>query len=157
TFMRYRASTGANTGQSGSGTVSYPNTWLRLKRVGNDFTAYGSTDWQSWTQLASRSQTMPSTILVGMALASTGNAEYDATAAAEFQDLTGSLDLPAAATGLSSSGHTDTTVNLSWTDNASNETGYRVEQSTDGTTWSTATTGSLGANATSATVTGLSP
>ncbi|WP_169978968.1 fibronectin type III domain-containing protein [Tautonia rosea] len=39
-------------------------------------------------------------------------------------------------------------INLSWTDNATNETGYRVERSTDGTNW-TVLTSSLPAGSTS--------
>ena len=44
-------------------------------------------------------------------------------------------------------------INLSWTDNATNETGYTVERSTDGTNFTQI--GSLGANSTSYADTGL--
>jgi hypothetical protein len=44
-------------------------------------------------------------------------------------------------------------VNLSWTDMSNNETGFKVERSTDNNTWTTITTA---ANATSQNVTGLS-
>jgi hypothetical protein len=42
--------------------------------------------------------------------------------------------------GLSASGVSATQVNLSWTDRATNETGYRIERSADGTTWVTIAT-----------------
>jgi titin len=44
-------------------------------------------------------------------------------------------------------------VNLTWTDLSNNETGFRIERSTDNITWALVTT--TGANATSYTVTGL--
>ncbi|HLQ46015.1 MAG TPA: fibronectin type III domain-containing protein, partial [Planctomycetaceae bacterium] len=45
-------------------------------------------------------------------------------------------------------------INLTWTDNASNETGYHVDQSLDGVNWTTIVT--LGANSTNYSATGLS-
>ncbi|MFO0891501.1 MAG: fibronectin type III domain-containing protein [Isosphaeraceae bacterium] len=39
-------------------------------------------------------------------------------------------------TGLTATNITTTCIDLSWTDNAGNETGYRVERSSNGTTWS---------------------
>ncbi len=60
---------------------------------------------------------------------------------------------PAAATGLSATAISSSQINLAWTDNASNETGYRVERSTDGTNYTTLAT--LGANVTSYSNTGL--
>ena len=44
-------------------------------------------------------------------------------------------------------------VNLAWTDNSNNETGFTIQRSTDGVNWTTVTT--TGANTTSFTVTGL--
>jgi hypothetical protein len=60
---------------------------------------------------------------------------------------------PNAPTNLTASAVSSSQINLTWTDNASNETGYLVERSTNGTTFSTVTT--LGANATSYSNTGL--
>ncbi len=59
---------------------------------------------------------------------------------------------PAAPTNLTAS-IAFTTAQLAWTDNATNETGYRVERNASGTGWSEVKT--LAANAQSATVTGL--
>lgn len=48
---------------------------------------------------------------------------------------------------------TRTSIAVSWTDNANNETGFHVERSTNGSTWTRVAT--LGANATSYYFTGL--
>jgi len=48
---------------------------------------------------------------------------------------------------------TTTSIMLTWTDNASNETGYKIERSLDGITWSQVAT--VGANVTTYTNTGL--
>ena len=62
--------------------------------------------------------------------------------------------VPAAPSGLTATAVSSSQINLSWTDNATNETGYSVERSTDGTTFTAVA--SLGANATSYNNTGLS-
>ena len=61
---------------------------------------------------------------------------------------------PGAPSNLQSGGVGQTTVELSWQDNAGNETGYEVEFSTDGTNFSRVA--QLGANTTSFTVASLS-
>ena len=62
---------------------------------------------------------------------------------------------PSAPTGLTASAVSSSQINLSWTDNATNENGYRVERSTDGVTWSLFS--NFGVNQNSAGVTNLSP
>lgn len=54
---------------------------------------------------------------------------------------------PTAPTSLSSVAVGSATINLSWTDNSSDETGFKVERSTDGSTWSQIAT--VGAGVTS--------
>jgi hypothetical protein len=48
-----RATTGTASVKSGNFPSSYPDTWLRLSRVGNVFTGYASMDGQTWVQLGS--------------------------------------------------------------------------------------------------------
>lgn len=61
---------------------------------------------------------------------------------------------PAAPTGLSASAASSSQINLSWTDNSNNETGFKVERSTgNGSTWSPLA--SVGANTTTYSDTGL--
>jgi len=82
-FQARGASNGATT-LTGSFPVNFPNTWLRLKRVGNDFTGYAGFDGQNWTQLGTADVTMPATVYFGFAVAS-HNANQPATGA--FRDF----------------------------------------------------------------------
>ena len=65
--------------------ASYPNTWLRVARRDNLFTAYGSSDGQSWRLYAQCELPLCKTVSVGAALTS-HNAEHQAMAA--FRDYT---------------------------------------------------------------------
>jgi len=60
---------------------------------------------------------------------------------------------PAPPTNLTATAASTSRINLSWTDNASNESGFRIERSPDGTAFTEIAT--VGANATSYTNTGL--
>ena len=67
-----------------------------------------------------------------------------------------SLGAPLAATGLAATATGPTTVDLTWADNSSDETGFDVEHRKNGRgDWASAT--SAAANATAASVTGLAP
>ena len=61
---------------------------------------------------------------------------------------------PAAPSSLAATTVSSSQINLSWTDNANNENGFKVEQSTDGTNFTQIAM--LGSNAVSFSVTGLS-
>jgi regulation of enolase protein 1 (concanavalin A-like superfamily) len=65
-----RSTVGGTAAAAGAFPVNYPNTWLRLKRSGNTFTAYASYDGQTWTSLGSATIALPSTIYFGFAAAS---------------------------------------------------------------------------------------
>jgi len=63
---------------------------------------------------------------------------------------------PGAPTALNATGANSSTMSLTWTDNANNETGFKIERSPDNATWSQINT--VGANVVSYTdATGLSP
>ncbi len=87
-FFEARSSTGANSTVTtvGSGfPANYPQTWLRLRRVGNVFTGFGSFDAQSWVQLGTVTITgMPSSLQFGLVVASLQPAM---AATARFRDL----------------------------------------------------------------------
>jgi fibronectin type 3 domain-containing protein len=69
--LGYRSVDGGSTASvTGSGTNSYPNTWLRLVRTGNSFTGYSSSDGVNWTPASSTTIAMSNTIYVGMAVSS---------------------------------------------------------------------------------------
>jgi C1A family cysteine protease/predicted secreted protein len=65
-----------------------------------------------------------------------------------------SVAVPAAPSGLTATAASRTQINLAWTDNSNNETGFKVERSADGSSW-TVVTSTLAANTTSYSDTGL--
>lgn len=81
--FQLRASAGADAASSGFMPVNHPYTWLRLRRVGDAFTGFGSFDGQSWQQLGAASITMPSSVLVGFTVSSH---QTNATAVAKFRE-----------------------------------------------------------------------
>jgi hypothetical protein len=83
-YFQSRTATNGATTLSGSFPVNYPNTWLRLKRTGNNFTGYAGFDGQNWTQLGTATIAMPATIFFGFAVSS-----HDASqlATAAFRDV----------------------------------------------------------------------
>jgi regulation of enolase protein 1 (concanavalin A-like superfamily) len=68
-----RPTTGAATTITSSGTTAYPNVWVRLSRVGNLFTGYTSTDGVNWTKMSSVTLALPTTLDLGLAVASNVN------------------------------------------------------------------------------------
>jgi hypothetical protein len=63
-----RGAIGGATAISGFFPVNYPNTWLRLRRGGSQFSGYASFDGQLWTQLGATNIAMPATVYFGMAV-----------------------------------------------------------------------------------------
>ena len=63
--------------------------------------------------------------------------------------------LPATPSGLKSQGSTRTSISLAWTDNANNETGYQIYQSTTGSNGPWVLVGTTGVNGKTFTATGL--
>jgi fibronectin type 3 domain-containing protein len=130
----YRTTTGGSTSSIGAGSNSYPNSWVRLVRSGDTFTGYYSSNGTSWTNIGSVSLNVGSTMYVGMAVASRAST----TETAQFRDLkitqTSTVTAPAAPSNLSAIG-AENKVNMSWTDNSSDETGFIIERKTgsDGT------------------------
>lgn len=53
-------------GSIGGGTYTFPNVWMKLTRVGNKFTAYMSSDGNTWTQILSKTLTMNTNITAGL-------------------------------------------------------------------------------------------
>jgi hypothetical protein len=82
-----------------------------------------------------------------------GNSDYSNTASVSTQALP---TPPAAPTGLTATAISTSQINLSWTDNAANETGFYVERCTGASCSSFTQIASLGANVTSYSNTGLS-
>ena len=49
-------------------TVSFPNTWLRMKREGDTFIAYSRTTDSAWTEFARLTLDLPDTVFFGLAV-----------------------------------------------------------------------------------------
>lgn len=63
--------------------VNYPDTWLRMKREGDTFIAYSSSDGFNWTEYARVTQDYPDTVYFGMAVTAHVAAQ-NATTTAKF-------------------------------------------------------------------------
>ncbi|MBI5384085.1 MAG: lamin tail domain-containing protein [Verrucomicrobia bacterium] len=83
-FFRSRSNSAAPATVSGSCPVNPPQTWLRLKRAGSQFTGYAGFDGQSWAMLGTANLALPSTVLFGFAVSSHQAGE---TTTAAFRDL----------------------------------------------------------------------
>ena len=59
--------------------VNYPNTWIRLKRTGNDFTGFYSADGKTWKPYTTFTMEIAKKVYLGLAVTS-HNAKQSATA-----------------------------------------------------------------------------
>ncbi len=64
--------------------VTFPNTWIRLKRAGNIFTGYAGTDGRSWKEYATFTLDLPEKVYLGAAVTSHKITE---TATAKFRNI----------------------------------------------------------------------
>lgn len=64
--------------------VRFPNTWIRLQRLNNDFTGYYSTDGKTWKPYTTFTLGLPSKIYLGLAV--TSHNTYH-TVSAKFRNI----------------------------------------------------------------------
>ncbi|MBA4409647.1 MAG: hypothetical protein Q8S54_11895 [Bacteroidota bacterium] len=64
--------------------VNYPNTWIRLKRAGNEFTGYYSADGKSWKAFTTFTMELAQKVYLGLAVTSHNVKE---TATAIFRNI----------------------------------------------------------------------
>jgi hypothetical protein len=69
-FFEWRDPAGSVANTAGNFPANYPNTWLRLQRVGNTFTGYAGYDGQTWTELGSDTISMSNQVYLGFAVSS---------------------------------------------------------------------------------------
>jgi regulation of enolase protein 1 (concanavalin A-like superfamily) len=82
----YRENTNQTAVATGSFTVSYPNTWVRLRRSGSTFAGYASYDGENWASLGMYYLDLSNLLYVGFAVSSHTTNQ---AATAEFRDLGG--------------------------------------------------------------------
>ena len=85
TFFEWRDPVGSMASMAGSFPANYPNTWLRLQRVGNTFTGYAGYDGQTWTVLGSDTISLSNRVYLGFWVSSHGTNQVTA---AQFRDMT---------------------------------------------------------------------
>jgi hypothetical protein len=90
-FLEYRSFTNGLSSTTGSFPANYPNTWLRLKRVGNLFTSYAGYDGQNWTTLGSIGIAMPSQIFLGLSVSSHNSSRSTTAQFQNFADVTNAV------------------------------------------------------------------
>lgn len=127
--------------------------WIRLERIGNTFTGYRSEDGNNWTQVATGDVTFGTDATVGLAVTSHNDGVL---ASASFSNVTvenigGSI--PATPNNLTVTATSSSQINLTWTDNAGNESGFYIERAIGSGTFSQIA--SVSANTTSYSNTGL--
>ncbi len=83
-FQLARATVNGAAAQTGFGPVNYPNTWLRVRRVGSTFTTFVSADGQAWQTLGSVSLALGNSIYFGTAVASHSPSQ---SVTAQFRDI----------------------------------------------------------------------
>ena len=83
-FFEWRDPAGSGNQSAGSFPDNYPNTWLRLNRVGNLFSGFASYDGQTWTLMASQTIAMSNQVYLGFAVDSD---ETNQAVTAEFLQI----------------------------------------------------------------------
>lgn len=116
----WRSTTGASSSYTngGSGTAPY---WLRLQRSGNTITAFRSTNGTAWTQYATTTLSMGSSVYVGLAVTSHNNSVL-ATDTFDSVTVSGSTDTTAPAiSGVASSNVNQNGASVAWTTNEASD------------------------------------
>jgi len=146
-FQRRVTIAGASSSTAGAwGSAS--GKWIRLVRTGDTFNAYESTTGTNWSPLGSATIPLPATIYVGFAVTShrdgiLGTATFD-----NVMVSGGSTPPPspppapaiAPPSALTATAVSSSQIDLSWTDNSTNEIRFEIERSIDGVNFSLATT-----------------
>ena len=90
-FFQFRSVTSGPTTNSGSFPATYPNMWLRLKRVGSTFTSYASVSGDSWQLLGTLTMApgAPAQMLLGMAVTSRATNQLASAQFRSFENVTG--------------------------------------------------------------------
>jgi regulation of enolase protein 1 (concanavalin A-like superfamily) len=134
-----RFGSGGATNWYSSGIYTWFPFWVKIVRQGNLFTSYRSFDGIDWVLVSSETVALNTNLLVGLAVTSHNDgvlctAQFDHFA---VSGPSAPPAPPAAPTNLTAVANSDSQVTLSWTDNSTNETGFYIERSRDGTNWGT--------------------
>lgn len=117
--LSWTDNSGNETGFSIERSPNGSTSWVEVATVNADEESYNDTGLDSNTPYYYRVR----------AYNGTGNSDYTASASATTSDV-----IPEAPTGLDAVTYSSSRIDLSWTDNSDNETGFRIERSPNGTT-----------------------
>jgi hypothetical protein len=135
----YRTATGGSAAETQVAGLVAPY-WVRLTRTGNSFLAERSSDGVNWITVGTQTITMGSTVYIGLAVSSVNTGALN-SATFDNVTFTGNINPAptyntlAAPTGLTVTPGTGTGLTLNWSDEIG-ETGFAIDRSIDGTTWS---------------------
>jgi regulation of enolase protein 1 (concanavalin A-like superfamily) len=132
TGFQWRSTIGGLTQFTPGNPTAYP-VWLRLVRTGNTLSGYQSLNGSDWTFVGSTTLGLQATLAVGVALTSHRDG-VAAQAVLEGVTLirTGGVSVPAAPSGLTVTSVSSSGIQLSWTDNSTNENSFEIQRSTNG-------------------------
>ncbi|MGA2867879.1 MAG: lamin tail domain-containing protein [Verrucomicrobiota bacterium] len=92
TFFEWRDPAGSAANTAGSFPANYPNTWLRLQRVGNTFTGYAGYDGQTWTELGNDTiTTMSNQVYLGFVTSSDNTNQATTAQFLNFANVTNAI------------------------------------------------------------------
>ncbi len=90
-FFEWRNPADSLANVMGSFPPNFPNTWLRLTRVGNTFTGYASYDGVVWMPLGSAVMALSSQLYVGLAVTSHNQDQATTAQFIDFGDVTSAV------------------------------------------------------------------
>lgn len=137
--FQWRSTGGGGSSYIGGGPASAP-VWVRLVKAGDTVTGYRSADGVNWTAVGTAPLVIGGPVFTaGLAVTSHNDGVL---ARGNFDNVTitsgtggggGTNGVPAAPSGLSATATSADRVTLTWQDNATNENGFVLERSTNGT------------------------
>jgi fibronectin type 3 domain-containing protein len=128
--LQARTTTGGSAVHTAGPGVSAPY-WVELVRSGDTFTGFVSADGNSFTQVGSYTVSMVADIYIGLAVTSHNDGQLNTST---FDNVSVSIPTPsppAAPSDMLATGVAPTQIDLTWTVNSTNESGFLIEQSTD--------------------------
>lgn len=91
-FFEYRPAANGQAVSAGNLRVNYPQTWLRLRRVGNQFTGYAGYDGLVWQQLGSVTLMLTNPVYLGMVVCSHDSSQAAIGQFRDFMNVTNAVE-----------------------------------------------------------------
>ncbi len=141
-FQRRTTNAAASTHTAGP-VVTAPY-WVKLVRIGSAIEGYVSANGTTWTLVGSVALALPDPIYIGLAVTAHNDTALSASTFTGVQTGVPPLPTPLAPTNLIATAVSSSQINLAWSAGSTNQTGFRIERSTNGTTFTQIATTSAG-------------